>query len=288
MVIQGRRVTSEDIAFIREIIRKNESWTRTRISCELCAAWNWRDGKGRLRDMACRGLLLKLERAEHINLPPPRRPANNHLRNRFLEPVTPPVGPIESTLKERMPIELVLDRELGKPRLFARLLSQHHYLGYTGAVGENRKYLALDRNGEVLACLLFGAAAWKVAPRDAFIGWDRRTRERRLSLITNNTRFLILPWVRVPHLASHLLGRVARRLSEDWEAAYGHPIHLLETFVEQGRFRGVAYRAANWVHVGETQGRSRNDRDRTFQVPTKDIFVYPLKKHFRKSLCDDA
>lgn len=288
MFIRGRTVTPKDLAFIREVIGRNEGWTRTRISSELCSAWGWRDGKGRLRDIACRFLLLKLEQTGHIRLPPPRRPANNHLRNRSLEPFPAPVSPVESTLQERSPVKLVLEKELSEGRLFARLLSQYHYLGYTGAVGENMKYLALDRNEEVLACLLFGSAAWKVAPRDRFIGWDRSTREARLSRLANNTRFLILPWVRVPHLASHLLGRAARRLSDDWEAADGHPIYLLETFVEAGRFRGVTYRAANWLHLGKTQGRSREDRDRTRRVPEKEIFVYPLKKNFRKALCGDA
>jgi len=152
-------------------------------------------------------------------------------------------------------------------------------------VGENLAYLARDRNGRELACVLFGAAAWKAAARDRFIGWDHATRALRLGFLTNNTRFLILPWVRVPHLASHLLGRILRRLSADWQGKYGHPIYLVETFVESDRFRGTCYRAADWTLVGRTQGRSRQDRAHRFQVRVKDIYLYPLTSGFREELC---
>ena len=147
------------------------------------------------------------------------------------------------------------------------------------------KYLVFDKNDNPLACLLFGSAAWKCASRDEYIGWSSKVREANINLVTNNMRFLILPWVKVPHLASHILSQVARRITTDWEEKYGHPVYLLETFVEKERFRGTCYRAANWTRVGETTGRSRNDRYSTLKVPVKDIYLYPLRKRFREALC---
>jgi hypothetical protein len=151
-------------------------------------------------------------------------------------------------------------------------------------VGENLKYWVTDGGGRVLACLLFGSAAWSCEARDTFLGWEPETRQRNLSLLTNNSRFLILPWVRVPHLASHVLSQVAKRIHGDWVVRYGHGVYLLETFVDRERFRGVCYRAANWIHVGVTTGRSRNDRHKRLQVPPKDVLVYPLRRDFRRRL----
>jgi len=169
--------------------------------------------------------------------------------------------------------------------LFNYLLSQYHYLGHRTTVGENMKYLVQDRQGRPLACLLFGSAAWKTTPRDTYIGWNNTTRERNLIEITNNTRFLILPWVQVKNLASHILSLISRRIGSDWLTKYSHPIYLLETFVDRSRFRGTCYKAANWIHAGETQGRTRNDRTRTIHAPIKDVYVYPLTKQFRQELC---
>ena len=288
MVIQGRCVSSGDVALIRRLIAEHPSWHRTRLSRHLCTLWQWRNAKGRLKDMACRSLLLKLERAGHITLPPRRRPANNHLRNRSCRDLAHHAAPVEAALGELMPINVGPAHEPEHRALFESVLSRYHYLGYTGTVGENVKYLAFDRDGHLLACVLFGSAAWTVAPRDAFIGWDEGSRRRHLHLVTNNMRFLILPWVRVSHLASHVLGRVARRLSGDWRERYGHPIVLLETFVERGRFAGTCYRAANWTCVGQTTGRTRNDCEHAIRTPVKDVYLYPLTKAFRKELCADG
>jgi hypothetical protein len=188
------------------------------------------------------------------------------------------------TLSEAQPVKI----EIVKPRttqgkLFNSLLAHYHYLGYRGSVGEHLPYLIWDKSGDVLGCLLFGAAAWKIAPRDQFIGWNKEQRERNLQLIANNMRFLLLK--KIPHLASHLLGKIVRRISEDWQEKYGHPIVMLETFVEVGRFAGTCYRAANWTYVGETKGRSRNDRYSKLEVPVKRIYLYPLVKNFREVLC---
>jgi hypothetical protein len=171
-------------------------------------------------------------------------------------------------------------------RVFNGLLAHEHYLGHRNTVGENFRYLVRDRHGRPVACLLFGSAAWKCADRDAFLGWDRPARERNLQLLTNNTRFLIPPWVRVPHLAGHVLGLIARRIRADWQAKYGHPVHALETFVDRSRFRGTCYRAANWLRLGETRGRTRNDREHRIRATVKDVYLYPLAGDFKEALRD--
>lgn len=283
--IQGRDLRESDIAAIRSLIAANPAWHRTRLSVELTRAWNWRSASGRFQDMAARSLLLKLARRGAITLPSRLHP--HHPRRASTPQATlPAAAPIAGALAGLLPLQLepVPPRHPDRP-LFSGYLSQHHYLGYSGPVGESLAYLVRDRLGRDLACVLFGAAAWKTKPRDAWIGWDSDTRARNLSLLANNHRFLILPWVQVPHLASHILGRLCRRLAEDWQTRYGHPVHLLETFVERERFKGTCYRAANWLCVGQTQGRSRQDRARTLRVPIKDVYLYPLNSQWRQRLC---
>jgi hypothetical protein len=275
-----------ELAQVRALLQAHPDWSRYRLSRELAQGWEWRNGAGQLKDMAARSLLLKLEQRGWLVLPPRRRASPNrmvHKRVRCLahrtEPVHEPLGPL-------LPLHITeLSREPASLPVFESLLHQYHYLSYTSPVGENLKYLVRDGQGRELACLLFGAAAWQCRPRDAFIGWTAAQRQARLSQVANNSRFLILPWVRVPHLASHLLGRVARRLADDWQGRYGHRVVLLETFVERARFRGACYRAANWRWVGPTQGRTRQDRYSLLQVPVKEVGVYPLEADFRKVLC---
>jgi len=251
MNIQGRQLSEQNIAWIQELIQLHPDWHRTRLSRELCQAWEWKNAKGELKDMACRTMLLKLDRMGIIELPAPRTVGVGNARKRIL-PVAHDTTPILEPLRELTP--LVFENiGTSAPRVFF-----HH----------------------LLACLLFGSAAWKVAPRDQWIGWTAAVR----GMITNNMRFLILPWVRVPHLASHILGRIARRISQDWLEKYGHPVYLLETFVEQERFRGTCYQVANWIRLGQTQGRSRNDTYQTLKVPRKDIYVYPLIPHVHEVL----
>lgn len=284
-IIQGRCITPGDVALIRGLLAGNPSWNRSRLSRELCERWDWRNEKGRLKDMACRTLLLKLERQGQIRLPARQRPSPNAHRNRQITEVSHDCTPIESDLSALRPLRIdplkAADEEIP---LFKFLLHRYHYLGLRNCVGENLKYMVRDQAGRSLACMLFGSAAWKAKSRDAFIGWDRQARQRNLPLLSNNTRFLILPWVRVQHLASHLLAQVCRALPGHWMQKYGHPIHLLETFVERERFRGTCYRAAGWRHVGTTIGRSRNDVHATMSVPVKDIFLYPLNADFRGRL----
>ena len=287
MVVQGQEITNEDIELVNRLSWANPSWNRTRLSKELCLLWNWRAANGQIKDMSCRTFLCKLEQRGYITLPPSQAFSGRTRRKAPIPYIPHKIVPIACHLKNLTPVEIkaVHDGEL--LGLFKCLLSRYHYLGFSGTVGENMKYMVFDRGNNPLACLLFALNSfqgWKSAPRDDFIGWDDRARKANLKLLTNNMRFLILPWVRIPHLASHILGRVARQISSDWLGKYGHPIYLLETFVERERFRGICYQAANWICVGQTKGRSRNDRYATLRVPIKDVYLYPLSKRFREVL----
>lgn len=284
-IIQGRAVTAEDIGFIRGLIAAHPNWHRTRLSQELCRRWGWVAANGCWKDMAARAMLRKLHAEGLIALPAPVCSANNCFRHRATLALSVTCTPIEGPLAALTPLKLLPVQDEHQRQLFRGLLQRYHYLGYRGPVGENLKYLVYDRHARPLGCVLFGAAAWHVACRERFIGWDRAARERGLALLANNMRFLILPWVRVPHLASHILGHIARRISRDWQAKYAHRLVLLETYVEQPRFLGTCYRAANWVCVGETQGRSRNDRRKRLHVPVKSVWLYPLTAQFRARLC---
>ena len=283
-IIQGRTVSDDDIGLIRALICAHPSWHRTRLSQALCERWQWVAANGQPKDMAARALLRKLDTEGLVALPPPVRSANNAFRYRTVAPVCVEETPISGPLRALMPLRFSRVGEDQEQPLVRALVQRHHYLGYRGPVGENLHYLVYDREGRVLACLLFGVPAWKMAARERFIGWDPPSRERALYLVANNMRFLIVPWVEVAHLASHILGRIARRISADWQAKYAHPLVLLETLVERARFAGTCYRAANWQCVGETTGRSRNDRYKRLNVPVKSVWLYPLSSTFRTRL----
>ncbi|MDP9263949.1 MAG: DUF4338 domain-containing protein [Acidobacteriota bacterium] len=264
---------------------EHPEWGRSRLSEELCRRWEWRNAQGRLKDMAARTLLLKLERAGHLRLPKRRGPSPNGRRNRRGLLGVHVTDPIRGELRDRQPLVVsVVAPGSEALRLFNGLLARYHYLGHRNTVGENLRYLVRDRLGRPVACALFGSAAWQCAERDAFIGWERVARERNLQGLTNNTRFLVLPWVEVPHLASHILGRIARRIRADWQAKYGHPVQALETFVDRSRFQGTCYRAANWRRLGATRGRTRNDREHRIRAAVKDVYFYPLVADFRREL----
>lgn len=286
-VLQGRTISRDDIDYIHHLIEDHPDYHRTRLSKQLCNDWNWTNNKGALKDMAARTLMRKLDAQGLISLPDPVRSANNNFRHKNKGDIALDETRIEVGLKEVTPLQIVLVADQQHTRLFRGMLQTHHYLGYSGPVGENLKYVVFDRHNRPLAALLFGAAAWQVAGRDQWIGWQQTARLQRLALVANNMRFLILPWVAIPHLASHLLAQVCHRLSSDWQDKYGHPILLLETFVEVDRFKGTCYRAANWIAVGATTGRSRNDRFNKLRVPVKAVWLYPLHQHSRKLLSLD-
>lgn len=285
-VMQGRVLSGADVDLIRDLLAEHSDWGRSRLSEELCRLWSWRNAQGRLKDMAARSLLLKLERSGHIQLPPRQRPSPNGFRNRRVPPVTWSTEPIRGKLQLLQPLFVAIPTPgSSELRQFNGLLARYHYLGHRNTVGENLRYLISDREGRPVACALFGSAAWQCADRDAYLGWSSAARERNLQGLTNNTRFLIPPWVEVPHLASHVLGLVARRVRSDWEVKYGHPVHALETFVDRSRFKGTCYRAANWLLIGATQGRTRNDREHSIRATVKDVYLYPLVPDFRQRLC---
>lgn len=284
-VIQGREIGGVEIEAIRWLIVGNPHLSRYKLSRVLCEAWDWRNPKGELMDMAARSLLLKLHERGSICLPPKRRASPNRKGQRSVEAVAHATSPIETSIDALAPLRIYeLGEHPGKVKLFEWLLQRYHYLSYKRPVGLNLKYLIADCDDRPLGCLLFGSAAWKCRARDQFIGWAPAERERNLQSITNNTRFLILPWVKVECLASHVLGAVLRRLRQDWHDKYARPLHLVETFVDTSRFRGVCYRAANWKVVGETTGRTRQDRNRDIQKPAKLVLVYPLDAGFRTHL----
>jgi len=284
-VVQGRTLRPEDVALIRDWLHAHPDWNRTRLSRELCAMWNWRNGVGRLRDMAARSLLLKLEARGQVQLPPRRTASVNGRRNRHLDAIVHDQSPIEGRLPSLQPVRVQpVSQSSREARLFQFLLQRYHYLGHRNCVGENMKYLARDREGRPLACLLFGSAAWQAAARDQWLGWSGEQRRRHLGRITNNTRFLLLPWVRVRHLASHLLGQVTARLSADWQQKYGHPIDLVETFVEEPPFAGTCYRAAGWLPVGLTTGRTRNDDGCKPRTARKATYLKILSPQARRRL----
>jgi hypothetical protein len=288
LTIQGRQLSPAELQGLRQWVGENPHWSRWRLSRELATRWDWRNGAGVLKDMASRTLLVKLAQRGLITLPERRQVPTNRMRcgvpgaTQLPEPIEPLAGP----LAELEPLSL--QEVSGHPTSRAwvkEALARFHYLGFGGAVGENLQYVVRDAQGRPLACLVFGAAAWKCQARDRFIGWTSGQRQNHLGLVANNTRFLILPWVKVPDLGSWILGQVAGRIGRDWQAKYGHPVVLLETFVERERFRGTVYRAANWQPVGTTAGRTRQDRHTCLRVPLKDIYLYPLRRRFREPLC---
>lgn len=239
--------------------------------------------------MAARTLLLKLQERGLIELPARKRPPARRVPNQHFDLFDwARPAPLESPLADVLPLQIqVVESGQSDYKLFQRYLVQHHYLGYGGPVGENMGYLVRDPQGRELACVLFGAAAWKAACRDQWIGWSAAQRAGALHFIANNSRFLLLPWVRISCLASCLLGHIARRINADWQRKYGHPLHLLESFVQVDRFAGTCYRAANWIEVGRTVGRTRQDRVHRIQAPIKAVYVYPLHKQARQRLCHE-
>ena len=285
IVLQGRDVGPGELTEIRTLIAAKPDWSRYRISRVLYEQWNWRTATGQIKDMAARTLLLKLEQRGLIKLPARKQACPNRMRHKRVVPVACLQDPIRDTLAALQPLRVAeLSEAPGDLALFESLLHEHHYLSYTSTVGMNLKYLVRDRHGRPVACALFGSAAWRCAARDRFIGWSESARSRQLQRITNNTRFLIPAWVQVPYLASHVLGLIGRRLRADWWRKYAEPLSLVETFVDTSRFTGVCYRAASWLPVGETTGRTRQDRFSRIEVPRKAVLVRPLLANFREEL----
>jgi Domain of unknown function (DUF4338) len=281
-----RAITETDIDFIRRLIAQHPGASRWGLSKKVCEAWNWVQANGAMRDMVCRGLMLMLHREGLIELPPVRRAVRNPLVDRSA-PVLVDVdqAPLPTNLAELGLLEIRQVRRTPDEAMFNSLIQQHHYLGYTQPVGEHLKYVVYA-GARPIACAAWSSAPRHLGSRDRFIGWAPKARLANVRLLAYNTRFLILPWVVVPHLASHLLARMARRLSPDWQALYGHPIYFLETFVDPQRFRGTCYRAANWIHLGVTTGRGKDAPTEARNRSIKNVLGLPLVKDFRQRLCE--
>ena len=281
---RGRMIRESDLAIIRTLIEEYPTASRRELSRKLCQAWNWVQPNGALCDMVCRGLMLALERAGYIDLPAVKWRPPNPLAARP-RPQCPEIDakPLACALKDLGPLEFRLVRRTAEEPLFNALIEHHHYLGYTQPVGEQLKYMVFAGERPV-ACLAWSSAARHLGPRDRFIGWSREARRRNIRFIAYNSRYLVLPWVRVPHLASHILGRMAALAPRDWERIYGHPVHYLETFIDPLRWRGTCYRAANWTTLGFTTGRGKASNSHRPNRSLKQVLGYPLDKRFRRLL----
>jgi hypothetical protein len=284
---RGKRITQEDIAFICGLIAQNPGGSRWSLSHKLCEAWDWRQANGALRDMVCRGLMLALERAGCIELPAKKRnPLNPLVHREKPTPVVIDTSPIEGPLSSVLPLEIRPARRAALEKFCNSLIEQYHYLSYCQPVGEHLKYLVFAGQRPI-ACVIYSSAPRHIGSRDRFIGWPVKTRRQNLHLIAYQSRFLILPWVRVPHLASHLLGQMAKRLSTDWQEVYEHPVYFQETFVDLERFKGTCYKAANWLYLGKTTGRGKNDQTKKPNRSIKAVWGYPLCRDFRAKLCEE-
>ena len=281
---QGRVATTDDIEFIKRLIAENPGDSRRALSKKLCEAWNWVQPNGVLRDMVCRGFLLYLHRVGYIKLPPKKFTPNNPFVNREVPPkVEINQTVICTTLSKILPLEIQQVRRTSFEKVFNSLIAHHHYLGYCHPVGEHLKYTVFGY-GKPIACLSWSSAPRHIGCRDRFIGWSADMRKKNLPLIAYNSRFLILPWVRIPYLASHLLGRMAKVLPVDWERVYNHPLYFLETFIDTERFEGTCYKAANWIYLGNTTGRGKNDQTNKPNRSIKAVWGYPLSMDFREVL----
>lgn len=278
-------ITDEKIELIKRLIAENPNMGRTRLSVMLCEMWDWRGSNGQVKDMSCRDVLLSLEKAGKIVLPRPQSTTHKAGAVRKIKHLTHDETPITGGLKDLRPLRVEIVSSKDKLAEFKSYIDQYHYLAFDRYIGEHMAYMVYSRDGIPLSCLLFGSAAWSCRDRDIYIGWGKEQRRYNLNHLTNNVRYLVLPWVRVPHLASHILSLITKRISTDWEQKYGHPVLLLETFVEISRFRGVCYRAANWIRVGSTTGRGRDGGHHNAILPVKDIYLYPLDADYRSKLC---
>jgi hypothetical protein len=285
---RGRIVEDTDVGFIQSLIQAHPEASRRQLSEKLCTVWNWVQPNGAPCGMKCRGLMLALDRGGHIELPPVKiTPHNPFLRRRPPDVPNIDVSAIESSLKDLGPLEFRLVRRTAEEALFNGLIEHHHYLGYVQPVGEQVKY-TIYASERPIACVAWSSAARHLGPRDRFIGWDAEQRRRNIRFIAYQSRYLILPWVRVPHLASHILGRMAAMLPRDWERVYDHPVCYLETFTDPARWRGTCYRAANWIELGLTTGRGKAANGHRPNRSLKQVWGYPLSKDFRRRLTEPA
>ena len=251
-------ITEDKIEQIRKLIRENPEMNRTKLSRHLCELWNWCGPNNMPKDISCRDMLRDLDKKGIIVLPASKKVSSVRGEQTSVKHLSHDMTPVTGDLRELLPLKVELVSSGNPLVVFKSYIDQFHYLSFGRTIGENMKYMIYSLDDIPLACLLFGSTAWACSPRDSFIGWDKKQRREKLYLTTNNSRYLIFPWVRVPCLASHILSLIVKRISDDWMDKYAHPVHLLETFIENQRFRGTAYKAANWIRVGSTTGRGRD------------------------------
>lgn len=283
---RGKVATTEDVAFINELIAQNPNDSRRALSRKICRAWNWVQPNGELRDMVCRGFLLTLHRAGYIRLPPAR------YRYVLPTPKKPPLvkvddTPITADLKQLGPLKFRQVRRSRFEPMFNSLIEQYHYLGYCKPVGEHLKFMVFA-GARPVACLACSSPARHIGSRDRFIGWTPQVRKQNLHLLAYNGRFLILPWIHSKNLASYILARLCRILPEQWNRFYHHPVYFIETFIDTQKFKGISYKAANWTYLGDTTGRGKNDQTNLQNRSTKEVWGYPLVNNFRSYLCNGA
>jgi uncharacterized protein DUF4338 len=287
LIFCGRTFAPHELELMRQLAGEFSALGVTEISRTVCELLDWKRPNGKLKNHECRQLLERLEADGVLILPALRHRGGRGPRRVDLSP--PDVGPepVECAASACEPLELALVEGEGESRRWREHVARYHYLGCCVPFGAHLRYWVRNRQRE-LACLLWTSPAWKMQPRDAWIGWNAEQRQRNLQSIVNNGRFLILPWVRVKGLASKILALSARQLPHDWQVRYGHRPLLLETLVDAQRFRGTCYRAANWIHLGQTTGRGRMDREHeNHGRAIKDIYVYPLVRDARQRLCTD-
>ena len=278
-------LTKEIIGFIQQFIESNPEMGRSNLSVALCEIWGWRDANGRTKDMSCRDMLRSLDKAGKIVLPAPKVTPRRSGDSKGVEHLIHDETPINCGLKELQPLQIKVVSSKSDWQQFKSYVDQYHYLKFDRCISESMAYQIMSNNASPLASLLFGSAAWSCRDRDTVIGWGKDKKKRNLSKIANNSRFVIYPFVTVPHLASHILSLISKRIATDWDKKYGHQICLLETFIETPtRFRGTCYKAANWIHVGRTTGRGRNGGHHDSMIPEKDIYLYPLVRNWLSPL----
>lgn len=287
MRYRGRVITQHDIEFLRSLIENNPGPKRQELSRKVCEAWGWRQANGGLKDIVCRGMMLKLHRAGHIQLPPSqikrvgRRGQRKKPSTDILLDQTEKTG----ALSELQPLEIRQVRRTESEAIFNGLIEKYHYPGYVHPVGEHLKYMVYSE-GCPIACMAWSSAPWHIGARDRYIGWTPEIRKKNLHYLAYNTRYLILPWIKVKHLASHILSQISRRIVGDWQELYAHPVYYLETFIDTELFKGTSYRAANWVYPGKTTGRGIKDKKHKVTLSKNDVPGYPLRRDFRRRLCE--
>jgi hypothetical protein len=282
LVIRNRKIADHDLKFIQTVVHKHWDKGRTQISKILCTKWSWVQPSSRLKDMACREVLLTLHRKGLLDYPPPLQ-KNYNTKRRVPKKISINENPIKCHIKELDPVTIKMVRHTDLEPLYDSLIEQYHYLGYVQIVGNHLKYMAFAEDAPV-ACIGWGSAAWAVQAREEYIGWTKSVKNKNLHFIINNTRYLILPWVQVKCLASKVLALNIKKISADWIKVYNYPLYMLETFVEQSRFKGTCYQASNWIKVGETKGTSKKGHKHLKHGKIKDVYLYPLEKKYKRLL----